>query len=126
MSLRHSLLPLIALLALCIAGDEARAQATSGSIGIGAIILAPAPGALAGPLQLQLGQDGTELAIRGEPANPGAPTMLFLRAQRPGGSPAVRTFIGQSMVAGRAVHVRVPDAARSVGVRLERLILAGT
>ena len=124
--LRHSLLPFLVVLALCTPEGVARAQATSGSIGVGAVILAPAPGGVAGPLHLQPAMDGKELAIRGEPANPRMPTTIFLRAQLAGASPGARTFIGQSIVAGREARVRVPGDARHPDVQLERLILAGT
>lgn len=114
------------MLALCGLGGDAHAQSESGSIAVGAVILGTPPGTLSGPLHLQLGRDGTELSIRGKPTNAGTPTTIFVRAELPDSSPAERRFIGRSMAAGEEVWLRLPEAARSAGVHLERLILAGT
>lgn len=125
-SLRRSILPLVTVLAVCGLGVDAHAQSESGSIAVGAVILATAPGALSSPLRLQLGRDGTELSIRGEPTKAGTPATVFVRIRLPNSSPAERRFIGRSVATGVEVRMRLPDAARNADVHLEQLILAGT
>jgi hypothetical protein len=125
-SLRRSILPLVTVLAFCGLGVDAHAQSESGSIAVGAVILATAPGARSSPLRLRLVRDGTELSIRGEPTNAGTPTTIFVRVRLPSSSPAERRFIGRSVAKDVEVRMRLPDAARNAGVHLEQLIVAGT
>jgi hypothetical protein len=124
-SLRRALLPLAAVLALCAAAGDAHAQA-SGSIVVGATILPVAPRGLSGPLRIQLGSRGNDLAIRGEPATGGRPTLIFVRVSRPDSVDRPRRFVGQSLVAGAEVRMLLPDSRYPSGVQLERLILPGT
>jgi hypothetical protein len=112
--------------ALCGLADDAHAQSESGSIAVGAVILATAPGTRSGPLHVQLGRDGKELSIRGEPTNVGSPTTIFVRVDVPSSSRAERRFVGRRVATGEELRVRLPDSARGAGVHLERLILAGT
>jgi hypothetical protein len=114
------------MLALCSLAGDAHAQSESGSIAVGAVILATAPGTRSGPLHVQLERDGNELSIRGESTNVGTPTTIFVRVDVPSSSPAERRFVGRRAATGGEVRVRLPDSARDTGVRLERLILAGT
>jgi hypothetical protein len=118
--------PLAAVLALCATAGEARAQSGSGSITVGATILATPPGALSAPLDVELGADGRDLYLRGAPASVAMPTTIFLRVQLTSSSQADLRYIGHRLTADADVRVRLPDAARDSGVHLERLILAGT
>ena len=125
--IRLSLLTFAAAILSLLPASVAGAQSSHGSIGVGATIL-PAPAApLASRVTMDVDASGNGiLRVATSPTADRVSATTFLRVSRGDSADGRRVFVAQKGAQGAETILLLPDTASDTGLRLERLIVAGT